>query len=75
MGKYQIVFHWTDGTDEVDDNDGAYYDSEEEAEETALYYLSCCKQGAETLEMSNPGDYPYNEEDFEDDEFDVEEVD
>ena len=50
-------------------------DSEEEAEYAGNYGLSCAKQGGEILEMSNPGDYPYDESDYEDDSFEVEEVD
>ena len=75
MSKYKIIYHWSDGTDDEDDNYGEYYGSEEEAYEAGMYGLSCAKLGGEILEMSNPGDYPYDESDYEDDSFDVEEVD
>ena len=34
--------------------------SAEEAEDYALYLISCYHTGSEILEMSNPGDYPYD---------------
>ena len=75
MAKYKIIYHWTDGTKDEDDNYVDYYDSEEEANEAGLYGLSCAKQGGEILEMSNPGDYPFHESDYEDDSFEVVEID
>lgn len=73
MIKYKIVF---DGEDVC--NDGDYnirlFDSYEEAEEWALYLVSCARTGAETLHMSNPGDYEYDEDIYEDPEFEIEEV-
>ena len=73
MIKYKIVF---DGEDVC--NDGDYnirlFDSYEEAEEWALYLVSCARTGAETLHMSNPGDYEYGEDTYEDPEFEIEEV-
>ena len=41
------------------------FDTEEEAEEYALYLSSCAREGAETLHLSNPGDY--DEDDYDDD--------
>lgn len=61
MAKYMIIYHYPDGSDEEDDNYGEYYSSEEEAMEAGLYGLSCFHLGGENLEMSNPGDYPYDE--------------
>ena len=49
MSKWKILFNG-EFEDEV-------YDTEEEAEEEALYLVSCTKEGAEILHMSNPGDY------------------
>lgn len=49
MPKYKVSF---DG--EFEDE---IFDTEEEAEEYALYLSSCIKEGAEILHMSNPGDY------------------
>lgn len=67
MPKYKILF------------DGEYkddsFDTEEKAEEHALYLCSCCLEGAEILHMSNPGDYDYDEDEFEDPEYEIVEVD
>lgn len=71
MGKYKVIYHYTDGTTDEDDNYGVFYESEEEANEAGLYGLSCAKQGGEILELSNPGDYPFDESDYEDDTFEV----
>ena len=57
MAKYQVSFN-----DELQDE---IFDTEEDAEEYALYLASCAKEGARILHMSNPGDY--DEEDYEDD--------
>lgn len=55
MAKYKGLFN-----DELEDE---VFDTEEEAEEHALYLVSCTKLGAEILHMSNPGDY--DEDDYE----------
>ena len=67
MAKFKILF---DGEyeDEV-------FDSEECAEEYALYLCSCSREGAEILNLSNPGDYDYDENDFESPEYEIVEVD
>lgn len=52
--KYKIIFEG-DEQDEV-------FDTYDDAEEYALYLSSCSKSGAETLHMSNPGDY--DEDDY-----------
>lgn len=49
MEKYKVLFN-----DELQDE---VFDTEEEAEEHALYLCSCAREGAEILHMSNPGDY------------------
>ena len=36
----------------------------DKAEEAALQALSDMRAGAEILNMSNPGDYPFDEDDF-----------
>lgn len=64
MSKYKIVFN----DEEIDD----LFDTEEEAEEHALYLSSCAQLGAEILHMSNPGDY--DEDDY-DEEYEIIEVD
>lgn len=67
MSKFKVLF------------DGEYEDeifnTEEAAEEYALYLSSCSREGAEILHMSNPGDYDYNEDDFEYPDFEIVEVD
>ncbi|EUB15796.1 hypothetical protein HMPREF1508_0926 [Shuttleworthella sp. MSX8B] len=72
MTKYKVIYHWSDGTEDEEDE---LFDSEDEAQEAGLYGLSCAKLGGEILEMSNPGDYPFHESDYEDDDFEVVEVD
>lgn len=67
MSKYKIIF---DGEEEDD-----IFDTEEAAEEYADYLVSCTREGAEILHMSNPGDYDYDEDDFEDPEYEIIEVD
>lgn len=64
MSKYKILFNG-EYEDEI-------FDTEEEAEEYALYLCSCAKEGAEILHMSNPGDY--DEDDYEDD-YEIVEID
>lgn len=57
MAKYKIIFE--------DDEQDEVFDTEEEAEEYALYLCSCANTGAEILHMSNPGDYDYDgDEDY-----------
>ena len=67
MSKFKIIY---DG-DEQDEE----FDSEEAAEEYALYLCSCEESGAETLNLSNPGDYDYDEDDFESSDYEIVEVD
>ena len=51
------------------------FNTEEEAEEYALYLCSCARTGAETLHWSNPGDYEYDEDTFEEPEYEIIEED
>lgn len=74
MTKYYVEIEFKDGDTIVEDNDGKYYDSEEEAMEAADYAVSCTRQGAEIFHMSNPGDYPYDESDYDDVEYNIVEV-
>ncbi len=55
MANYKIVFEGNE-EDEV-------FSTYEDAEEYALYLVSCYHTGGETLELSNPGDYPYDPDD------------
>jgi len=82
MPKFKVVINYQNGeTDELDE----LFDSYEEAEYMALDAISCWHTGGEVLELSNPGDYPYDpddepsydifEQDDEDDEDDEDEED
>ena len=42
--------------------------------ESVAPFLSPVKEGAEILHMSNPGDYDYDEETFEESEYEIIEV-
>ena len=64
MEKYKVIFN----DEEMDE----IFDTEEAAEEYALYLCSCAREGAEILHMSNPGDY--DEDDY-DAEYEIVEVD
>lgn len=64
MTKFKYVLTYGDGStmDSVEEYgdyapDQAIFDSYTEAEEAALYAVSCTISGQETLYMSNPGDY------------------
>lgn len=63
--KFKLLMKYPDGTEEEEDE---LFDSEEEAKEYGDYMISCSREGAETLYMSNPGDYPqvgYEDPDYE----------
>lgn len=66
MAKYKVIF---DGEEEDE-----IFNSKEEAEEYALYLCSCTNSGAEILHMSNPGDYDYDEDSFEDPDYEIIEI-
>ena len=65
MSKFRILM-FGELEDEV-------FDTEEEAEEYAGYLVGCSRLGAETLNMSNPGDYPLD--DYEDPDYEIIEED
>jgi len=67
MAKYRILMEG-ELQDEV-------FDTWEEADDYALYLVSCARTGAETLHMSNPGDYEYDEDTYEDPEYEIVEED
>ena len=67
MPKYKIIFE-----DELQDE---VFDTEEDAEEYALYLCSCSREGAEILNMSNPGDYDYDENNWESPDYEIIEED
>ena len=64
--KFKLLMKYPDGTEEEEDE---LFDSEEEAKEYGDYMISCSREGAETLYMSNPVDYPL--EDYEDPDYEV----
>lgn len=71
MKKYKLIMHYADGnSEEIED----LFDTEEDARDTGAYYVGCGRLGAEILNASNPGDYPYDEETFVEDDYEVEEV-
>ena len=70
MSKYKIIMEYSDGTSEEQDE---IFDSEEAAEEYAVYLVSCSEVGGEILNLSNPGDYPLDE--FGDPDFEIVEID
>ncbi len=67
MAKYKVIFEG--------EEDDEIFDTEEEAEEYALYMCSCSRTGAETLHWSNPGDYEFDENLWEDPEYEIIEID
>lgn len=66
MTKYKIIF----ADEELDD----IFDTYEDAQEQAVYYCGCSQLGAEILHMSNPGDYDYDEENWQSPEYEIIEV-
>jgi hypothetical protein len=56
--KYKVVMCYSDGTREEDDE---ICETESEADEYGQYLCSCYRQGNEILHLSNPGDYPLDE--------------
>lgn len=59
---YKVVYHYDNGETYEDEE---IYRTEDEANEAGLYGLACYNEGGEILEMSNPGDYPWNEDEDE----------
>lgn len=70
MPQFKIEMQFSDGTCEVQDE---VFDSEEDAEEYGNYLVSCDRAGAETLNLSNPGEYSLD--DNEDASYEIIEVD
>lgn len=68
MTKFKI--RWVEDGEEEDELFNSYKD----ADEMALYYQACAEEGAETLYLSNPGDYPYDEDSFERPDYEIIEV-
>ena len=66
MAKYKVII---DGEEQEE-----VFDTEAAAEEYALYLCSCSRTGAETLHLSNPGEYEYNEDTFIDPDYEIVEI-
>lgn len=69
MSKFRIL--WTENNEMEEE----VFDSYDDAQEMAVYYQGCAKLGAEMLNLSNPGDYPYDEDDFDYPDFEIIEED
>lgn len=67
MPKFKIIF---DGEEEDE-----IFDTYEQADDYALDMQSCCREGAEILNLSNPGDYDFDEDTYEPPDYDIIEVD
>lgn len=67
MPKFKIIF---EGEEEDD-----IFDTEEAAEDYAIYLCGCTRLGAEILNLSNPGDNEYDEDNFESPEYEIIEID
>jgi hypothetical protein len=67
MARYKVII---DGEEQSE-----IFATEADAEEHALYLCSCARLGAEILHMSNPGDYDYDEDEFEYPDYEIVEVD
>lgn len=67
MPKFKIIFE--------DEEQDEVFATEEAAEDYALYLRSCSQLGAEILHMSNPGDYDYDEDEWESPDYEIIEID
>lgn len=66
MAKYQVLMQYSNGSEELDNK---VFDTEKDVEEYGCYLVGCCRTGAETSNLSNPGDYSLD--DYEDPDFEV----
>lgn len=66
---YKVVIKHSGGTEEQDE----VFETESDANDYGLYYVSCYNAGTEVLHMSNPGDYPLDSDNGVD--FDIIELD
>lgn len=69
MSKYKVLIQYSNGASEEDDS---IFNTVEEAEDYGNYLISCYYEGAEILNLSNPGDYPLD--DFDEPDFEVVEI-
>ena len=72
MTKYRAVVTFPDG-DEMTLEE--LFDNEDDASQAALNAISDWDTGAEVLNMSNPGDYYYDENDIDNADYYIEEID
>lgn len=57
--KYRIELSFENGSTEEPEE---VFDTEDEASEFGNQWISAYRHGGEVLHMSNPGDYPLNED-------------
>ena len=69
MTKYKVMMIHPDGTEEMEEE---VFSTVAEAEAHGCYMVSCIRQGAETLHLSNPEENPI--EGFEDSDYKVIEI-
>lgn len=80
MVKYKYILTFSDGRkfDSLEEyseySDEGIFNTYNTAEEADLYAIGCMRQGAEILNMSNPGDYDYDEKNFESPEYEIVEI-
>lgn len=77
MVKYKYILTFSDGRKFDSLEEYSYegiFNTYNAAEEAALYAIGCMRQGVEILNMSNPGDYDYDEENFEIPEYEIVEI-
>ena len=67
MAKYKV---YLDG----EEQDGVF-DSYAEADDYGGYLCGCARVGAETLHMSNPGDYDFDPDDWDGPDYEVVKID
>jgi hypothetical protein len=61
MEGFKVVFTFSDGEiyDSYDEaGEYGFFETEEDAEDYAMAWLSNYDEGGEVLNLSNPGDYP-----------------
>lgn len=68
MPKYKVKILYGNDEEDILMADGSYddaiFDNESDAEEAGQEACSNCELGAQILNMSNPGDYPYDKDTF-----------
>lgn len=58
---YKVILHYPDGTDEELDEE---FSTRSAAQSEAEYQIGCYDTGGEVLNMSNPGDYPLDNDEM-----------